>query len=605
MKLIKAHKLPLIVLFVLSVSLYVNTLNHGYVLDDFSVIKENYIVKKGVEAIPEIFKTHYRQGYGYVQGNLFRPLTLSLFALQWELAPDSPAFAHFFNILLYAIALVLLYLYLLHLFKNQYLVFLSCLLFAAHPIHTEVVANIKSVDEILAFCFFLSSMLVLFQFHKNKKKTWFFLSLLLFFLGFLCKESMLSYIGIIPLSLVFFKEFSLKKAIGQSLWYLIPFFVYLSLRVKALGTISGDKTVASIDNMLMAAPNEAVRLATAIKIMGLYLWKLVFPHPLVNDYSLKEIAFVSFASWETWLSLAIYAFLIYHLFKWWKNRAILNFGIGFFLVSIVLYSNIFLTIGTSFGERLLFVPSLGFCIVLAYLLIQLLNEKPLENINWTGKAFILVAGITLIYGFKTIDRNQAWENNFSLYATDVENCPNSARCQYYYGLGLMKEKAILLPEGEERKALLNQAIAAFTKSLEILPTYSDAWGQRGLAYYRLKQPQAALFDYNKSVEYNPQNSTSWSNMGAVYFESKQYKEALNAYEKAIQSNPNNVDALANYGATLGSMGDFNSSITYFKRAYAIQSNPEYLRLIALSYQNMGNKAQADLYLNQYNQLKAQ
>lgn len=590
------HKQPLIVLFIFSCLLYVNTINHNYVLDDFSIIKENIIVKKGLEGIPEIFKTHYRQGYGYTQGNLYRPLALSLFAIQWEIAPDSPSFAHLFNILFYGILIALLYLYLHHLFQNKVIALIAALLFAAHPIHTEVVANIKSIDDIMAFIFFILASLVFYKHLANPNKKQLILSVVLMFLGFLSKESMVSFLAIIPISMVLFKEYKLGEAIKKSLVFLISFAAYMLMRVNVLGSINGDKNIAQIDNMLMAAPNKAIELATAIKIMGLYLWKLVFPHPLMNDYSLNQIPFSSFADWKVLLSLVIYIAIIYLFFKLWKTNKILAFGIGFFLANIVLYSNIFLTIGTSFGERLLFIPSLGFCIVLAYYLNQLTKAKNIKLFSAKNTALMVSIPILALYSFKTVDRNKAWEDNFTLYSTDVNNCSNSARCQYYYGLGLMKERAILMPDGPEKTQLLNEAVQAFTNAIEILPKYSDAWGQRGLAYYRLRQTEAAIYDYQQSTKFNPSNTTTWSNLGSLYFQNQRYQDAKYAYEQALRYNPNYVDALANYASTLGTLGDFNGAITYFKRAVAINPNESsYYNYLGITYQNLGNQQQANYY----------
>lgn len=597
------YKKPIIVLFLFGSLLYANTFNHNYVLDDFSVIKENVIVKQGISGIPEIFSTHYRQGYGYTQGNLYRPLALSLFAIQWELAPDSPSFAHLINILLYGLLIAILFIFLNHLFKNEIIAFIASLLFAAHPIHTEVAANIKSIDDIMAFVFFLSAMLLFFKHLEKSNKKQLFGSVFLLFLGFLSKESTVTFLAVIPMILVLFKDFKLGAAIKKSAWFFISFAAYLFMRVSVLGSLNGDKNIAQIDNMLQAAPNKAVELATAIKIMGLYLWKLIIPHPLMNDYSLNQISFSNFGDWRVLLSLALYLGIIYLFFKLWNKNKIIAFGIGFFLMNIVLYSNIFMKIGTSFGERLLFIPSLGFCIVIAYFLDRAFKNQKVELLSSKNKALLVSIPILALYSFKTIDRNNAWEDNFTLYSTDVVNCNNSARCQYYFGLGLMKERAILLPEGPQKTQLLNEAVQAFTKAIEILPKYSDAWGQRGLAYFRLGQTEAAIYDYNQSTTHNPSNATTWSNLGSLYFQNQRYQEAKYTYEQAIKYNPNHIDALANYASTLGTLGDFNGAITYFKKAVALNPNEaSYYNYLGITYQNLGNQQQANYYLQMAKQV---
>ena len=222
--------------------------------------------------------------------------------------------------------------------------------------------------------------------------------------------------------------------------------------------------------------------------------------------------------------------------------------------------------------------------------------KNIKLFSAKNTALMVSIPILALYSFKTVDRNKAWEDNFTLYSTDVNNCSNSARCQYYYGLGLMKERAILMPDGPEKTQLLNEAVQAFTNAIEILPKYSDAWGQRGLAYYRLGQTEAAIYDYQQSTKFNPSNTTTWSNLGSLYFQNQRYQDAKYAYEQALRYNPNYVDALANYASTLGTLGDFNGAITYFKRAVAINPNESsYYNYLGITYQNLGNQQQANYY----------
>lgn len=603
----KEVKIISFTLFLLGFLLYANTLGHGYVLDDFSVIKDNFVVKKGIEGIPTIWKTHYRYGYGYNQANLYRPLTLTLFALQWEIAPDSPSLAHWFNVLLYAILGVLIFRFLEQLLgvEKRLISFLSAALFVAHPIHTEVVANIKSIDDILAMGLSLSSIMLLLKHLENPNKKLFGISLLLFALAFLCKESTITFLALIPLSLVLFRSYTWSKALKISSWYLLPTGFYFMLRIMVLKSLSGHKTIAKLDNLLMAAPNELSRIATAIKIMGLYLWKLLFPHPLMNDYSINQIEIVGFNSIYPLLSLALYGVLIYFLIRFWNKQPIISYAITFFLITISLYSNLIITIGTSFGERLLFVPSLGFCLLLAFLIKSAFTVKAGAIFKQAKAPILLTAALVLIYSFKTIDRNRAWKDNFTLYSTDVQNCAKSARCQYYYGLGLMKEKALATSNPQEKQQLLLQSIQAFDRAIEILPKYSDAWGQKGLAYFRLNNYAEAEKAYRNAIAFNASNATVYSNLGSLYFNNQNYAAAKEAYENAIRLNPNYLDAIANYASTLGTLGDYNGAISYFKKAIALQPNEaSYYRLVGITYQNLGDQQQANIYLQKAQQLQA-
>lgn len=602
----KQNKVILLVLIGLSILLYSNTINYGYVLDDFSVIKENNVVQKGFEGISTIWKTHYRHGYGYQNATLYRPLPLSLFAVQWELSPDNPRLGHICNVLLFTLLGIVIYLFLLKLLgkEKMLIAFLSTLLFIAHPIHTEVVANIKSVDDIMAMLFVFISLLLFLRTLEKPSLLTTLTSLLFFQLAFFSKESTVTFLVIIPVLLILLKQYTISGAIKKTLPFIIPFVIYMIARFNALGSLSGDQTIAKIDNLLLTAPNWIIKFATAIKIMGLYLWKLILPHPLMNDYSLNQIQLSSFTDIWVWLSIIAYSSLVFLFFKFIKNTPLISFSIAFYLIGMFLYSNLVFTIGTSFGERLLFIPSLGFCIVVAFLINSLFKNPDMLTLKSATKPLLLSAVIISIYSFKTIDRNKAWESNFSLYETDVANCPNSARCQYYYGLGLMKERGVIEKNKQKQRNYYLSAINAFNLAVQIYPCYSDALGQKGLAYYRLKNYNEAEKSYLEALGCNPDNINVMSNLGSLYFNQSRYIDAKDIYKKVLEKNPNHLDANYNYASTLGTLGDFNNAIFYFKKAISIRpSEPNYYRMVGLTYQNMGDKINANIYLQKAKQLQ--
>ena len=82
-----------------------------------------------------------------------------MFALEWEFFPNNPQVGHLINILLYGLTGWLLFIVLLNLFGRDKIafVFFATILFIAHPIHTEVVNNIKGRDGIVVFLFLLGS----------------------------------------------------------------------------------------------------------------------------------------------------------------------------------------------------------------------------------------------------------------------------------------------------------------------------------------------------------------------------------------------------------------------------------------------------------------
>ena len=153
------------VIFGITLILYANTLRHGFVLDDEVVIVKNEYVQKGIKGIPSILSHDSFAGYGrvgegksVVEGGRYRPLSLIFFAVIYSLSGANALIFHLFAIVLYACTCVLLYRFLLLMLKDrayhQEIAWFATLLFTVHPVHTEVVANIKGCDEQLALFFF-------------------------------------------------------------------------------------------------------------------------------------------------------------------------------------------------------------------------------------------------------------------------------------------------------------------------------------------------------------------------------------------------------------------------------------------------------------------
>src|SRR5688572_18943554 len=93
-------RISAVIVAILGFILYFNTISHEYVYDDGSVITKNSLVTQGAKAIPLLFKTAYWYGLQGVNEGAYRPLPLTVFAVEWQLFPNNPAFGHFVNVML-------------------------------------------------------------------------------------------------------------------------------------------------------------------------------------------------------------------------------------------------------------------------------------------------------------------------------------------------------------------------------------------------------------------------------------------------------------------------------------------------------------------------
>ncbi|MEO5572603.1 MAG: tetratricopeptide repeat protein [Bacteroidia bacterium] len=590
--------------------LYVNTIHFDFTLDDYSVIKENRLTRQGWQAIPQIFKTPYRYGYYFTQDELYRPIPKAIFAAAWAIAPDSATPGHLINVLLYAATGLLLFFTLSKYIKQNLVIpFVASLLFIAHPIHTEVVSSIKSVDEILSLFFVLLTMNFIHSYLQKEKPIHIILALVCFLLSLLSKESGITFFAVVPLAIYFFTDAPAKKNIRVTAMMLIPVAIFLLLRHNILD--QGLKTTFAVaDNLLMAAHNGADRFATAVLICGIYLKLLFFPHPLIFDRSFNQIPIVTLSDWKFIVSLLAYiAMFAFALFRF-KKKDGLSFSILYYLVTISIFSNIVLIIGTSFGERLMYLPSLGFCLAIAFLASKIFFN-PDENKSYNVKDFVLknvkifsIVGIVFIlYAFKTETRNVVWKDNYTLFSNDVKLAPNSTRTHYYFGNLLAKPENLGRKDSLVQQLTLDTAIAELKKSVEIHPVFADPYNQLGVSYYRKKNIDEAFTYYSKALQYNPTNATYHSNMGTLYFEKGDMPGALNAFKKAVELDPNYTEGLANLGSVYGMMKDYDNAIKYLLQC--IKTSPDYKQayyFLSITYGFKGDKQNADFYMNKYKSL---
>ncbi|MCX6294971.1 MAG: tetratricopeptide repeat protein [Bacteroidetes bacterium] len=601
--------------------IYSNTLKHQFVLDDFSVIKENQLTKGGTASLKEIFSSSYRTGYGNNENNLYRPLTKAMFAIEWQLSPNNPHFHHLINVLMYAFVCVLLFIVLLRYTKiNIYILFIIAMLFAAHPIHTEVVANIKSRDEISSMLFLLLSLLSISHYLMNKKMLLLVSSLFCFFLALLSKESAIVYIALAPLFIYFFTETSFKKNLQITGSLAFVGFLYILLHIKIIGSI-GIKNIPVIDNSLLYTSDFIQQKATAILIMGKYFLLLLFPQPLSCDYSFNTIPIVSsFANLGFLLALLFHVFLLYFAIKNIKEKHLLSFCILFYLGSMVLASNILMLIGTHLAERLLFFPSIAYCLASVYLVCKLLKiditeasykVKSLFNMN---SSLLMVIGIVLIlFSIKTYSRNKDWKSDTTLFGHDLKTVPNSAHMLFYYANNLANKDSLnAVKNPVEREQRLVTAQKSITKALELYELFPDAHNVAGRIYYEQKNYQAAFKSYSRAMEMNPGKGMYHNNAGTCLFSIGNYEEAAKAFEKAAEIDKFDADARCNLGSAYGAMGEafknkndqenankmFNLAIDNFKKATIIDPNyKSAYQFIGVTYKNMGDSINGQIFLD--------
>lgn len=209
---------------------FANTLSNGYNMDDNLVTQNHRLTaKESDSSFLSIFtEPYYKDDMGYSYG--YRPIVTLSFAIEHQLFDESAKVSHFFNLLIYASVVVLLFRFLLSYFgtDRMQLFFFTAVLFAVHPIHTEVVASIKNRDELLALLFSLLGALAALKFIQTTSIIKLVISILFFSLAILSKKSVFPLIFIIPFILIFIQQQKIKLIIVFQLLVALPLVVFAS-----------------------------------------------------------------------------------------------------------------------------------------------------------------------------------------------------------------------------------------------------------------------------------------------------------------------------------------------------------------------------------------
>ncbi len=598
-----------LVLTVLAFLLYSNTLDHGFTLDDGSAISENWVTKKGTEELDLIFSKHYRYGYWNSAGVLYRPLSLFMFAVEWEISPNDPAFHHQVNVFCYAATALLLFFTLLRIFSaySILLPFAISLIFVVHPVHVEAVANIKSRDEVLAFFFAILALRLLWDYLDRKNILFLVAAAISYALALFSKESVITFLAIFPLTIYCFRpKTNLQDTLIGSLTFLLPAVTFLYIRTQILGDFtSGAGGGSPLDNVLFSAADTSSQLATAVLFLGKYLWTLLFPVTLCSDYGFNQIPITTWGDWRVLLVLSIHLAMAVYAVMRINQRDLLAYGIFFYGITLSIFSNILILIGSAYGERFLYAPSLGFAIVLALLILKGLGvdlkkvEAPQKMGDWFSQyavplvALALVAGL---YGSRTMLRNPAWKDSYTLYTTDLPISPNSAKLNYHAALETVK-RGQKSSDSQERARTLDVALAGFQRAIEIYPQYPDAYGELGLSWFRKGNAQKAMAAYQEALKLNPKKAMVYSNMGIIYFQQQNFKKAEEVYLKAVEYDPRFVDALRNLGSVYAMQKRFPEAITRFEQGLKYDpDNATLLLYLGSAHRDSGNPSLGQQYL---------
>lgn len=682
---------PHLVLAVFAFVLYANTLNNFFAFDDKTVYTHNIFTQQGIKGIPDLFKYDTFSGYllrvynltvdqlndemKILAGGRYRPLSLVTFALEVELFGQEKAYpndieqftgnafvSHLVNILMYLFTTCLLFSVLRRLFsscKNTkwYLSFpfLAALLFLFHPIHSEVVANIKGRDEIMALLGSLGALWFTVNYFETNKKSHLLWSGLCLFLGLLSKEIAITFVAVIPLSIYYFVDKRPQKICISIIPLLLVSALFLCIRASVAGFIATDNIEPDILNNPFVYATTAETLATSFYTLLLYVKLLFFPHPLTYDYYPYHIEITNWANPLVIISLLFYLGIgIYAVYGLIKKRDVVSWSIWLFMMPLSVVSNLFFPIGAFMGERFVFFSSVGFAVLTGWAIYAYFSKaaknKKLSMIFTCAVMVIILS----LYASKTISRNRVWKDDFTLFSTDVQTSKNSAKGNCAAGFQYLL-KAIYPNDKNEagkKKEYCDKAAKLLNHAIQLYPLYTDVIEQLGnlycgcyvdiaksLHYYAIalqleKRRNAEIAAAAKEIlnmtpgllednsvtstaeemiqscdellEVNPHIGEAYYIKGIIYGKYLNNIEmALDNLEQALSMDfPKTVKFYEFLGTAYGFAGDFPKAVQYLLQAIESGSYDYNIYLnLGVIYQQIGDRTNAEFYAAKGNEMK--
>ncbi|MFH1255326.1 MAG: tetratricopeptide repeat protein [bacterium] len=479
--------------------IYGRTLLGDFVFDDRGIVEHRALLSDLNKFDRVLMMPYWTEAAG-----LYRPVVLASYALNYVLAGSDPFGFHLVNLLFYAAGVFLIAEILKSLFKNNALAYLTATLFLVLPIHTEAVANIIGRAEILALFFSLLAFRELLKEKIAWRRAGFWI-----FLALGSKETA---VAAMPISILIIylkeKEFfsmPIMRKYGKAFSAMLAGGAfYFVLRFLVLGKTYFLKAATSIVENPLQFVSVKERIATALGVLVMYLEKTFWPLNLCSDYSYNQLAIIKgFLNPAVIIGVLIIIFFCSAIFIFLKRAPVLALASAVFIFSYLPIANLIFPTGTIAGERLMFYPSLGLCLLSAWLMLALPKKFYLP----------LILILLVFYGYLSFRRAGDWMTEKKLFASAAECAPNSVLSQSNLGADYYLSNDL----DNAKKALL--------KAESIYDSYPKGVNNLGLVYWKQGDRETAKKYFLRALSFDFPYYGAYENLALMAIEEKNRPEA--------------------------------------------------------------------------------
>uniref|UniRef100_A0A2K5HR18 Protein O-mannosyl-transferase TMTC1 n=3 Tax=Colobus angolensis palliatus TaxID=336983 RepID=A0A2K5HR18_COLAP len=630
---------------------YGRSLQGEFVHDDVWAIVNNPDVRPGAPLRWSIFTNDF-WGKGMAENTShksYRPLCVLTFKLNIFLTGMNPFYFHAVNVILHClVTLVLMYTCDKTVFKNRGLAFVTALLFAVHPIHTEAVAGIVGRADVLACLLFLLAFLsynrsldqgcVGESFPSTVSPFFLLFSLFLGTCAMLVKETGITVFGVCLVYDLFSLSNKEDKSSNGALCPCspqqpgspqpssLPGHPHREngkqQRFPHKGAWGGCHSPLPPEPKSSGFPVSPravwsmMRFLTYSYLLAFNVWLLLAPVTLCYDWQVGSIPLVE-TIWDmrnlaTILLAVVMALLSLHClaaFKRLEHKEVLV-GLLFLVFPFIPASNLFFRVGFVVAERVLYMPSMGYCILFVHGLSKLCTW-----LNRCGATTLTVSTVLLLllFSWKTVKQNEIWLSRESLFRSGVQTLPHNAKVHYNYAnflkdQGRNKEaiyhyRTALKLYPRHASALNNlgtltrdtaEAKMYYQRALQLHPQHNRALFNLGNLLKSQEKKEEAITLLKDSIKYGPEFADAYSSLASLLAEQERFKEAEEIYQAGIKNCPDSSDLHNNYGVFLVDTGLPEKAVAHYQQAIKL-SPSHHVAMVNLGrlYRSLGENSMAE------------
>ncbi|XP_040136782.2 protein O-mannosyl-transferase TMTC1 isoform X5 [Ictidomys tridecemlineatus] len=629
---------------------YGRSLQGEFVHDDVWAIVNNPDVRPGAPLRWGIFTNDF-WGKGMAENTShksYRPLCVLTFKLNIFLTGMNPFYFHAVNVILHClVTLVLMYTCDKTVFKNRGLAFVTALLFAVHPVHTEAVAGIVGRADVLACLLFLLAFLSYNRsldqccagecFPPTASPFFLLLSLFLGTCAMLVKETGITVFGVCLVYDLFslshkqdvtsngvIHQHSLQQPGSPQPSSLAAH----SHRENGKQRFPHKGAWGGCHSSLPPAPKSSgfpvspravwslMRFLTYSYLLAFNVWLLLAPVTLCYDWQVGSIPLVE-TIWDTRnlatvLLAVVMALLSLHClaaFKRLEHKEVLV-GLLFLVFPFIPASNLFFRVGFVVAERVLYTPSMGYCILFVHGLSKLCTW-----LNRCGATTLIVSTVLLLllFSWKTVKQNEIWLSRESLFRSGVQTLPHNAKVHYNYA-------NFLKDQGRNREAIYHYRTALklyprhasalnnlgtltrdtaeakmyYQRALQLHPQHNRALFNLGNLLKSQEKKEEAITLLKDSIKYGPEFADAYSSLASLLAEQERFKEAEEIYQAGIKNCPDSSDLHNNYGVFLVDSGSPEKAVAHYQQAIRL-SPSHHVAMVNLGrlYRSLGENSMAE------------